>query len=82
MTHRDYLEQAEKELEMVNQIRAEFMANTEPLSLSMAYKYVEMVKRFQDEDTTLNIYELYKHPEARDLTLLKQCYTMYYKERK
>ena len=77
MTDKDYLEQAEKELEMVNQIRDEFMADNKPLSLPMAYKYVEMVKRLQDEDTTLNVYELYKHPEARAklfAQLTEACY--------
>ncbi|MGT2960027.1 hypothetical protein [Streptococcus caballi] len=77
MTDKDYLEQAEKELEMMNQIRDEFMADNKPLSLPMAYKYVEVVKRFQNEDTTLNVYELYKHPEARAklfAQLTEACY--------
>ncbi|WP_422803192.1 hypothetical protein [Streptococcus sp. FT1-106] len=69
MTHKDYLEQAEKELEMVNQIRAEFMAmdldKLQDMKVSEARQYLETGKRVMGEDSTLNIYELYKHPDTR-----------------
>lgn len=69
MTHKEYLEQAEKELEMVNQIRAEFMAmdldKLQDMKVSEARQYLETGKRVMGEDSTLNIYELYKHPDTR-----------------
>lgn len=69
MTHKEYLEQAEKELEMINQIRAEFMAmdldKLQDMKVSEARQYLETGKRVMGEDSTLNIYELYKHPDTR-----------------
>lgn len=65
MTEPDYFEQAERDDLTLEQIRADFMADTEPVTETDACKLVEIAEKLRNEDTSLNIYELYKHPEAR-----------------
>lgn len=65
MTEQEYFAQAEKELEELNQHRANYMADDTPVEAGDIPKLLVIAKKLQEEDTSLNIYELYKHPEAR-----------------
>ncbi|HEM3648319.1 TPA: hypothetical protein U1C40_000931 [Streptococcus suis] len=66
MTEQEYLDQAEKELEELNQHRAEFMAmDFEELNEADYINFLTIGNRIFAEDTTLNVYELYKHPDTR-----------------
>ena len=53
-----YFEQADQELEELNRKRDDFMADATPV-------YIELGEKLRTEDTSINAYELYKHPEAR-----------------
>lgn len=65
MTENDYLEQAEKDRLELEKHRLNYMADDTPIELSDIPKLMEIAQKLQAEDTSLNIYELYKHPEAR-----------------
>ncbi|HHG6294566.1 TPA: hypothetical protein ACPXF4_000743 [Streptococcus suis] len=66
MTEQEFFEQAEKELEELNQHRAEFMTtNFEELNEADYINFLTIGNRIFAEDTTLNVYELYKHPDTR-----------------
>lgn len=65
MTENHYLEQAEKDRLELEQHRLNYMADDTPIEPSNIPKLMEIAKKLQAEDTGLNIYELYKHPEAR-----------------
>lgn len=66
MTEQEYFAQAEKELEELNQHRAEFMTmDFKELNNADYIKFLEVGNRIIDEDVTLNVYELYKHPDTR-----------------
>ncbi len=65
MTENDYLEQAEKDRLELEEHRLNYMADDTPIEPSDIPKLMEIAKKLQAEDTSLNIYELYKHPEAR-----------------
>ena len=65
MTENNYLEQAEKDRLELEQHRLNYMADDTSIEPSDIPKLLEIVRKLQAEDTTLNIYELYKHPEAR-----------------
>ena len=41
------------------------MADTTPIELVDMPKLIELGQKLQTEDTSINAYELYKHPEAR-----------------
>ncbi|MEY8463291.1 hypothetical protein [Streptococcus merionis] len=60
------LKQAEKDIEELNQKRAEFMAmDFEELNNADYKNFLEIGNRIIAEDVTLNVYELYKHPDTR-----------------
>ncbi|WP_105107396.1 hypothetical protein [Streptococcus suis] len=66
MTEQEFFEQAEKELEELNQQRAEFMTmDFEELNEADYINFLTIGSRIFAEDTTLNVYELYKHPDTR-----------------
>lgn len=66
MTEQEYFAQAEKELEELNQHRAEFMTmDFKELNNADYINFLEIGNRIIDEDVTLNVYELYKHPDTR-----------------
>ncbi|HEL2737464.1 TPA: hypothetical protein UDO34_000228 [Streptococcus suis] len=66
MTEQEFFEQAEKELEELNQQRADFMTmDFEELNEADYINFVTIGNRIFAEDTTLNVYELYKHPDTR-----------------
>ncbi|HFI0236632.1 TPA: hypothetical protein ACGPAL_000754 [Streptococcus suis] len=66
MTEQEYFAQAEKELEELNQQRADFMAmDFEELNTADYINFLEIGNRIVAEDVTLNVYELYKHPDTR-----------------
>ncbi|HEK9955270.1 TPA: hypothetical protein TT574_001107 [Streptococcus equi subsp. zooepidemicus] len=65
MGNNDYLEQAEKDRLELEQHRLAYMADDTPVEAGDIPKLLEIAKKLQEEDTSLNIYELYKHPEAR-----------------
>ncbi|HFI0626037.1 TPA: hypothetical protein ACGO2E_001230 [Streptococcus suis] len=66
MTEQEYFAQAEKELEELNQHRAEFMTmDFKELNNADYINFLEVGNRIIDEDVTLNVYELYKHPDTR-----------------
>ncbi|HEM4882163.1 TPA: hypothetical protein U1138_001307 [Streptococcus suis] len=66
MTEQEYFAQAEKELEELNQQRADFMAmDFEELNNADYINFFEIGNRIVAEDVTLNVYELYKHPDTR-----------------
>ena len=65
MTENNYLEQAEKDRLELEQHRLNYMADDTSIEPSDIPKLLEIVRKLQADDTSLNIYELYKHPEAR-----------------
>lgn len=65
MTENDYLEQAEKDRSELEQHRLNYIADDTPVEVGDIPKLLEIAQKLQAEDTSLNIYELYKHPEAR-----------------
>ncbi|HFU4512622.1 TPA: hypothetical protein ACGPBE_001588 [Streptococcus suis] len=66
MTEQEYFAQAEKELEELNQHRAEFMTmDFKELNNADYINFLEIGNRIIAEDATLNVYELYKHPDTR-----------------
>ncbi|CYY28223.1 hypothetical protein [Streptococcus suis] len=66
MTEQEIFDQAEKELEELNQQRAEFMTmDFEELNEADYINFLTIGSQIFAEDTTLNVYELYKHPDTR-----------------
>lgn len=65
MIENDYLEQAGKDRLELEQHRLNYMADDTPVEVGDIPKLLEIAQKLQAEDTSLNIYELYKHPEAR-----------------
>ncbi|HEM3511612.1 hypothetical protein [Streptococcus suis] len=66
MTEQEYFAQADKELEELNQQRADFMTmDFEELNTTDYINFLEIGNRIIAEDVTLNVYELYKHPDTR-----------------
>lgn len=66
MTELEYFAQAEKELEELNQQRAEFMTmDFEELNEADYVNFLTIGIRIFAEDSTLNVYEFYKHPDTR-----------------
>ncbi|WP_421366059.1 hypothetical protein [Streptococcus suis] len=66
MTEQEYFAQAEKEIEELNQQRADFMAmDFEELNTADYINFLEIGNRIAAEDITLNVYELYKHPDTK-----------------
>lgn len=65
MTENNYLEQAEKDNLELEQLRFNYMADNTPIEHSDIPKLLEIANKLREEDTSLNFYELYKHPEAR-----------------
>lgn len=65
MTENNYLEQAEKDRLELEQHRLNYMAGDTPVEPSDIPKLLEIARKLQAEDTSLNIYELYKHPGVR-----------------
>ncbi|HEM5172602.1 TPA: hypothetical protein U1315_000018 [Streptococcus suis] len=66
MTEQEFFEQAEKELEELNQQRADFMAmDFKELNNADYINFLTIGNRIFFEDATLNVYELYKHPDTR-----------------
>ena len=60
-----YFEQADQELEELNRKRDDFMADATPVCLEDTPKLIELGEKLRTEDTSINAYELYRHPEAR-----------------
>ena len=60
--HKQSLEEFENQ---ANRRRAEFMADDTPVEVTDIPKLLKIGKMLRNEDTSLNAYELYKHPEAR-----------------
>ena len=60
MTENHYLEQAEKDRLELEQHRLNYMADDTSIEPSDIPKLMEIAKKLQAEDTSLNIYELYK----------------------
>ncbi|MGT2916081.1 hypothetical protein I6J14_05785 [Streptococcus dysgalactiae] len=77
MIENDYLEQAEKDRLELEKHRLNYMADDTPIEPSDIPKLMEIAQKLQAEDTSLNIYELYKHPEAR-AKLFSQIAEAYY----
>ncbi len=50
----------------IEQARKNYMADYTPVDLTDAHKLLELAKKLQNEDISINTYELYKHPEARE----------------
>lgn len=65
MTEQIYFEQADQELEELNRKRDDFMADATPVCLEDTPKLIELGEKLRTEDTSINAYELYRHPEAR-----------------
>ncbi|HGA1119440.1 hypothetical protein [Streptococcus suis] len=66
MKEQEFFEQAEKELEELNQHRADFMTmDFKELNNADYINFLNIGNRIFSEDTTLNVYELYKHPDTR-----------------
>lgn len=65
MTKEEFFDKADKELEELNQHRANFMADKTPVEVGDIPKLLEIGNMLRNEDTNINAYELYKHPEAR-----------------
>ncbi|HEL1629484.1 TPA: hypothetical protein TXL51_000950 [Streptococcus suis] len=66
MKEQEFFEQAEKELEELNQYRADFMSmDFKELNNADYINFLNIGNRIFSEDTTLNVYELYKHPDTR-----------------
>lgn len=65
MTENHYIEQAEKDRLELEQKRLNYMADDTPVEPSDIPKLLEIAKKLREKDTSLNIYELYKHQEAR-----------------
>ncbi|KXT66830.1 hypothetical protein [Streptococcus sp. DD04] len=65
MTESTYFEQTDHELEELNRKRDDFMADATPVCLADTPKLIELGEKLRTEDTSINAYELYKHPEAR-----------------
>ncbi|WP_201338805.1 hypothetical protein [Streptococcus suis] len=66
MKEQEFFEQAEKELEELNQHRADFMTmDFKELNDADYINFLNIGNRIFSEDTTLNVYELYKHPDTR-----------------
>ena len=65
MTELTYFEQADQELKELNRKRDDFMADATPVCLADTPKLIELGEKLRTEDTSINAYELYKHPEAR-----------------
>lgn len=65
MTENHYLEQAEKDRLELEQLRFNYMADKTPVEVDDIPKLLEIGNMLKNEDTNINAYELYKHPEAR-----------------
>lgn len=66
MTEQEFFEQVEKDMEEFERSRADFMAmDFEELNEADYKNFIEIGCRIMQEDLTLNVYELYKHPETR-----------------
>lgn len=65
MTEQEFFDKADKELEELNQHRANFMADKTPVEVGDIPKLLEIGNMLRNEDTNINAYGLYKHPEAR-----------------
>ncbi|HEM3632228.1 TPA: hypothetical protein U1C38_000008 [Streptococcus suis] len=66
MIEQEFFEQAEKDIAEVDQRRADFMAmDFEELNEADYINFLTIGNRIFAEDTTLNVYELYKHPDTR-----------------
>ncbi|CAG7498828.1 TPA: hypothetical protein ACKBEK_000391 [Streptococcus pneumoniae] len=50
----------------IEQARKNYMADYTPVDLTDAHKLLELAEKLQNEDISINTYELYKHPEARE----------------
>lgn len=60
------LEQAEKDRQELEQCRQEFMADDTPVKNGDIPQLITIAKKLHEGDTSLNVYELYKHPEAEE----------------
>lgn len=59
--------------------RLNYMDDNTPIKRSEIYTLMKIAEKLKEEDTSLNIYELYKHPEVR-IKLFSEitdaCYTI------
>lgn len=65
MTDQEFFEQAERDRLELEQKRVAFMADNSPVTMAEAWKLMEIADKLKEQDTSLNVYELYKHPEVR-----------------
>lgn len=59
------LEQAEKDRQELEQCRQDFMADDTSIDDMDILHLMGIAKKLHEGDTSLNVYELYKHPETR-----------------
>ena len=64
MTESTYFE-PDRELKEFNRKRRDFMANATPVCLEDTPELIELGEKLRAEDTSINAYELYRHPKAR-----------------
>lgn len=65
MTESTCFEQADRELKEFNRKRRDFMADATPVCLEDTPELIELGEKLRAEDTSINAYELYRHPKAR-----------------
>lgn len=65
MTETEFLEQAAQARKDLDQKRFDFMADDTPVTADDIPKLLEIGAKLREADTSLNVYELYKHPETR-----------------
>lgn len=65
MTEAEFLEQADQNRTDLDQKRLNFMADDTPVTDEDIPKLLEIGAKLRETDPSLNVYELYKHPEAR-----------------
>ena len=64
MTESTYFE-PDRELKEFNRKRRDFMADATPVCLEDTPELIELGEKLRAEDTSINAYELYRHPKAR-----------------
>lgn len=65
MTETEFLEQDDQDRKDLDQKRFNFIADDTPVTVEDILKLLEIGARLREADTSLNVYELYKHPDAR-----------------
>lgn len=58
-------------LEEFENLRTEFMLDQSKVKIEETYQLLDIAAKLRDEDISLNVYELYKHPEVREKLFAK-----------